>query len=915
MIPTYQRRDLVIATVSEFVHQRGNVTFEVIVVVDGSTDDTAQALSQLELPFSLQVKCQSNRGRASALNHGIQFAQGETLLFLDDDMHPDADLLMQHALSHAEGADLVLGHIPVHEDYRGDFLGKAVQHWTEERRQRLADAPTQLTLHDLITGQASVTRTVFDELGGFDENFNREGKFGNEDLDFCVRLQQRGYRVVFNPKAIAWQKYDVSPRHLLRQWYQAGQADVMLAGKHRHLRRFISSAHRQPWLIERLWTQPLCQCLLWLVEHGMHHRLIRHAFFYARMLEYARGVRRAGGMPGIFPVRVLAYHAIADLQGLPILSEYGIPGELFERQLDALLGAGFTFISPDQFLAFLRNEIDLDRKSLLLTFDDCYSDLLLTALPILQRRQLPALAFAVSGRSGGFNDWDEAIGAPQLRLLDAAQLHQLENAGIEIGAHSRNHVLLSTVTDPDELAGETTGSVADLESTGLKRPRFYSYPHGDFNESALLSLQVGALEGGFTVEPGTISPHHHCYQLPRIEILRSDGILRMRLKIMMAGLSPASLFRFRQGRAGGARVSVIIPAFNAADTLAVTLASLRAQCFTQWQAIVVDDGSTDDTAEIARQWAREDSRIDLICQENGGEGAARNTGILAAAHEWLLFLDADDWITPDCLSTMLRTVAKDASLAGVVCGCVRVTPEGALCPADVYSPWSLDDLFLQFAKDCPFAIHNCMVSRHLALQVGLFDTGLRTCADWDFWQRIARTGARFTSVPEVLSAYRMRPGSASSFAERVQQDGFTVLSRGHSADDRVSSPHPDHRHGAAKSGLREAMYRHSLWPASLLIGQHKDARVLLDAFAGQPFQELSPVVVADGLFNCIPLAASSTPSRWPVLWTEFEQSILEYLEALEKVSESTGLAFQAARHLERLVLEYRSEPQTATLGG
>ena len=91
-------------------------------------------------------------------------------------------------------------------------------------------------------------------------------------------------------------------------------------------------------------------------------------------------------------------------------------------------------------------------------------------------------------------------------------------------------------------------------------------------------------------------------------------------------------------------VSIIIPAYNAAKTIADTLNSVLAQTYPEWEAIVVDDGSTDATGEIVRRFLRRDARFRIVAKCNGGEAAARNSGIAEARYDWLLFLDADDWI-------------------------------------------------------------------------------------------------------------------------------------------------------------------------------------------------------------------------------------------------------------------------------
>src|SRR3954447_9858508 len=106
VIPTYQRRDLVVANVAAFERQAFE-DFEVVVVVDGSTDGTAAALRGLRPAFPLTGPCQANEGRAAAVNAGARRARGEVLLFLDDDMEPDPLLLAEHERSLRAGADAV----------------------------------------------------------------------------------------------------------------------------------------------------------------------------------------------------------------------------------------------------------------------------------------------------------------------------------------------------------------------------------------------------------------------------------------------------------------------------------------------------------------------------------------------------------------------------------------------------------------------------------------------------------------------------------------------------------------------------------------------------------------------------------------------------------------------------------------
>ena len=215
-----------------------------------------------------------------------------------------------------------------------------------------------------------------------------------------------------------------------------------------------------------------------LVERGVQTAALARLFFEVRALEYWTGLREAGGMPRPRPLRVLAYHAIKDLAGAPVVEPYRSPPDLFRRQLDALQWAGFQFVSVDEFLHFLHSGGGLPRRPLLLTFDDGYADLLDVVLPVLKERSIRAVVFAGGGLVGGTFDRDEAIGGPRLQLLDIDGLKQLAQAGVEIGGHSRTHRPLTRVPD-EELSEEITGSVEDLEAAGLNRPRLFAYPQGE----------------------------------------------------------------------------------------------------------------------------------------------------------------------------------------------------------------------------------------------------------------------------------------------------------------------------------------------------------------------------------------------------------------------------------------------------
>lgn len=546
VIPTYQRRDLALASVRALDRQTFAGPFEVIVVVDGSADGSADALRALELKTPLTVLEQQNQGAASARNRGAGSARGDILLFLDDDMEAAPDLLTEHVRCHRDGADVVFGHLPLHPSSPSNFLSRGVGYWAEMRMRRLTTAGEQLTLHDLLTGQMSLQRRLFEQVGGFDVRFTGGGTFGDEDIDFGYRLRRDGYRLVFNKNAISFQNYVVTPRRYLEQYRQTGRADVAFARKHPDQARVLFELNGASKRINRYLWRPLAswapistpvmnvlRSLALRVTSAPHPGDTAERFFYqVWALEYWRGVHEAGGMPGHHRLRVLAYHAIRDLPGAPVISEYAVPPARFREQIAMLKRLGFAFVSPDEVVCFIREEGGLPARPVFLTFDDAYRDLL-EVLPFLREHAVGGAVFVVSGQLGGHNAWDVARGAPRLDLLDVAELRRVVDHGIETGAHSRTHRPLTSLSDRD-LADETRGAADDLQRAGLRRPRMFAYPEGESDDRARHAVRSAGLDVAFTVIAGSVRAGDDPYSVPRIEILRSDGRARFLWKVLSA---------------------------------------------------------------------------------------------------------------------------------------------------------------------------------------------------------------------------------------------------------------------------------------------------------------------------------------------------------------------------------------------
>jgi peptidoglycan/xylan/chitin deacetylase (PgdA/CDA1 family)/GT2 family glycosyltransferase/SAM-dependent methyltransferase len=277
-------------------------------------------------------------------------------------------------------------------------------------------------------------------------------------------------------------------------------------------------------------------------------------------------------------------------------------------------------------------------------------------------------------------------------------------------------------------------------------------------------------------------------------------------------------------------VSVVIAARNAEGTLAETLDSLLAQTRGDWEALVVDDGSTDGTADVVRRHRARDPRIELLSDGRASEGAsaARNRGIAGAKGAWLLFLDSDDWIDPDFLQKMLAVLERTPQARVAYSACRRVSPDGHAGPL-----WLSREVarapFEVLARQCPVVIHGFVLDRALIDEIGDFDATLRTCEDWDFWHRLARTGIAFHPVADAVAFYRLQQQSLSSDARLMLADARRVVDRAFAADPRVRHPAPRHAQGADPGlGSREmAIGYFALWCAAFDVGAGGDGEDLV----------------------------------------------------------------------------------------
>ena len=235
IIPTHQRRDMVCEAVRSLCRLSYDGPIEIVVVINGSTDGTTAALASLDCPFPLRLIEQDDRGPAGARNRGATEAAGEVLLFLDDDMICESDVVQQHARFITGGADAVTGEIPIDPGSEtGIVTGRlaAAASWKRDAR---------VSAFNVYSGHLSVRKSVFEEVGGFDEKLQARG-YGGEDLDLGVRLVER-YDVRHNDAAVAWQRNLVGPSEHMKRARLLAASDLRLIAKHPQITALLL-AHR-----------------------------------------------------------------------------------------------------------------------------------------------------------------------------------------------------------------------------------------------------------------------------------------------------------------------------------------------------------------------------------------------------------------------------------------------------------------------------------------------------------------------------------------------------------------------------------------------------------------------------------------------------------------------------------------------
>jgi GT2 family glycosyltransferase/peptidoglycan/xylan/chitin deacetylase (PgdA/CDA1 family) len=551
VIPTRQRATMLASLFGSLAAQTC-LDFEVVVVCDGEDADTRLVVESTHWDFPLRwIFHEENRGLAAARNTGAEAARGEFLLFVDDDVVPEPDLLCAHSEAHASAAGwpdaVVCGRIieerqePIRSK-TDEFLQSA---WERELAEALPaeGAPNTASIGESAERSAwfglncSIRRELFEKLGGFDARM-----CSDEEMEFGLRLYRAGVQTRYAPKAIVRHRgsRDQSS-YYPRCWALSGELDVYRVRERgersaqvRQLADMTAGSFTKRMLARAVWGAPetvlAVAGFLERLTDATGNRLSFGAWArLRRVAEYWNSVKGTGiserdldhlvGPPG----RILLFHSIAQPENSQEASYYISP-DRFRRFISWLDLMHFSHVSPERWLTG-----ELEERNVLLTFDDAYDDLYTELMPQVVLKKLRPLVFVVVDRIGQTNVWDKNQAVRNRRLLTLAQMREMQRAGVVFGSHSLTHPMLTSLSDA-ELQQEVCESKQKLEDLLGAPVDWFAYPYGDLDRRVRAAVLAAGYRAAVTTNGG-FNRWQDPLALNRLEIDDRDWLMDFALKL------------------------------------------------------------------------------------------------------------------------------------------------------------------------------------------------------------------------------------------------------------------------------------------------------------------------------------------------------------------------------------------------
>ena len=528
--------------------------FEAVVVCDGEDSETRGREKSVRREFPLRwMFHEENRGLAAARNTGARAASGDFLLFLDDDVVPDADLLKSHDEAHATAPEwpdtTVFGRIveareaPL-QSRTDEFLQKSWEQSLtntmppEGSSPRINSVGVEAERSAWFGLNCSIRRELFVRMGGgFDERLRSD-----EEMEFGLRLYRAGVLASYVPKATLRHRGGKDQSvYYPRCWGASGGLDVYRvrekgerSAQLEQLCDFSQGNLTRRAMARMGWRSPEAMLAMAEVFEKLTNASGMRWSFAAwvrlrRVAEYWRAVKGTGiperelceiaGVPG----RILLFHSISRPENETEKSYYISP-DRFRRFLSWLEMMNYRHVGPSDWLAG-----KLPGKNVLLTFDDAYDDLYTELMPELERRQLRPLVFVVVDCIGKTNLWDEGQRVRKRPTLTLEQMREMQRAGVVFGSHSLTHPLMTSL-GREKLRREAVDSKKKLEDLLGVAVEWFGYPYGDVDRRVRAEVAEAGYRAAVTTNGG-FNRWQDPLALNRLEVSDEDWLTDFGLKV------------------------------------------------------------------------------------------------------------------------------------------------------------------------------------------------------------------------------------------------------------------------------------------------------------------------------------------------------------------------------------------------
>ena len=504
--------------------------FEVLVVFDGGPDQQLVKLDMDVTPYRLSTFSQPRSGAAKARNYGARQSQGDLLIFLDDDVRAEPDLLERHFNFHqnADSLAVAFGRVPIDPASPNTFLRRWIE-GSQEKYFKKCETGMDASPFYFCSANFSIRKDSFFKVDGFDESFHG---YGWEEADLGVRLKRAGFRFVYLKDAIAGEMYIKDTQQAAGLYaFEAGKNETRFVGKYpeyrskSNLKKMVLGSPLARLLIRCAWHAPgLLRALGFLVPvPGWRHRL-------RYLASYWSGVKAAGAslqfLNKLFRmnITVLVYHDIAEQpHGL-----FDVSRNAFEKQMRLLKRKGYQAVTAGDYIEWIDSGIPLPENPVLITFDDGYESFYRLAAPILTHHGFTAEIFLCPSLVGKENTWDQERGGQRKLLMNWDQIRELHTR-FHFSAHSLSHLDLTSGSG-EQVYHEIFGAKSQMAEK-LESPSAFAYPYGRATPELARVVASAGYTCAFTTEEGLNSIETDRFLLRRAVVDKWDFLPLFRFKL------------------------------------------------------------------------------------------------------------------------------------------------------------------------------------------------------------------------------------------------------------------------------------------------------------------------------------------------------------------------------------------------